>query len=88
MADNTDIETAEKSLADLKSMLEGQAQASEVIIQEIAIIKKDMKWQKIWSTLRFFLIIVPIALGLLYGLLYLPPEIKEGLDYYRSLFRF
>lgn len=80
-------ESSEPSLGDLARILEEQVKVSEVVVQELEVIKKHIRWQKIWSTLRFFLIIVPILLGLLYGLLYLPPEIKELLDYYSSLFR-
>lgn len=81
------VSQKEPSLRDLVQALQDQARASEAIIQELAVIKGHIRWQKIWSTLRFFLIVVPIVLGLLYGLLYLPPEVKELLDYYRSLFR-
>lgn len=73
--------------ADIAKLLEEQLATSEEILREVALIKGHIRWQKIWSTLRFFLIVVPIVLGLLYGLLYLPPEVKEILDYYRSLFR-
>lgn len=79
--------SSESSLEDLARILEEQVKISEVIVQELEVIKKHIRWQKIWSTLRFFLIIVPILLGLLYGLLYLPPEIKELLDYYSALLR-
>lgn len=81
------VEFSEPSLEKLAQILEKQMKVSETIVQELEVIKKHIRWQKIWSTLRFFLIVVPILLGLLYGLLYFPPEIKEALDYYRSLFR-
>jgi len=78
----------EDKLAELSKLLQEQLSASEAILQEVANIKGHIRWQKIWSTLRFFLIIVPIALGFIYGLLYFPPEVKEAIDYYQSLFRF
>lgn len=79
---------AEDKLSELSKLLQEQLSASEAILQEVANIKGHIRWQKIWSTLRFFLIVVPIALGFIYGLLYFPPEVKEAIDYYQSLFRF
>ena len=77
----------EPSLQDLFRLIEEQAKNSEIVIQEIETIKGYIRWQKIWSTMRFFLIILPIVLGLLYGLFYLPPEVKELIDDYLSLLR-
>lgn len=79
---------AEDKLSELSKLLQEQLSASEAILQEVANIKGHIRWQKIWSTLRFFLIVVPIALGFIYGLLYFPPEVKEAIDYYQSLFQF
>lgn len=79
---------AEDKLSELSKLLQEQLSASEAILQEVANIKGHIRWQRIWSTLRFFLIVVPIALGFIYGLLYFPPEVKEAIDYYQSLFRF
>jgi len=79
--------TAIGEVTNIAKLLEEQLATSEEILREVALIKGHIRWQKIWGTLRFFLIVVPIILGLLYGLLYLPPEVKEILDYYRSLFR-
>jgi len=74
-------------LEEMSRLLQEQLATSEAILQEVATIKGHIRWQKIWATLRFFLIVVPVVLGLLYGLLYLPPEVKEVIDYYRSLYR-
>lgn len=44
-------------------------------------IKKYMRLQNIWGTLRLFLIIGPIILGFIY----LPPLINQYIDSYKSL---
>lgn len=72
---------------DLALMVKEQLAASRAILQEVADIKSYLRWQKIWNTLRFFLIVLPIVLGFLYGLLYVPPEVEETIDYYRTLFK-
>ena len=68
-------------------LLKEQAAKSEVILKEIEGVKRQIRWQKIWGGVRFLLIALPIILGLLYGLRYLPPEIKEAIEHYRSLLR-
>lgn len=86
---NSDIPSAISSEPEeLAALVTEQLAASRAILQEVSDIKGYLRWQKIWNTLRFFLIVLPIILGFVYGLLYLPPEVKETIDYYRSLFKF
>ena len=66
---------------DLKNLLEQNLKKNEEILKISRDIKKFMKWQQIWSTLRFLLIFVPIILGFIY----LPPIIKDLITNYRSL---
>lgn len=61
-------------------LLENQKSSVEVLAA-VNDIKKYIRWQQIWSTLRFFLIAVPLVLGFIY----LPPLIKDALQYYKSL---
>lgn len=58
-----------------------------LILREISEIKKQIRWQKTWGLVRFLLIALPIAVGLVYSLFYLPPELRESLEFYRSLLR-
>jgi hypothetical protein len=66
---------------ELKNLLEQNLKKNEEILKISKDIKKFMKWQQIWSTLRFLLIFVPIILGFIY----LPPIIKDLITNYRSL---
>jgi hypothetical protein len=66
---------------ELKNLLEQNLKKNEEILKISKDIKKFMKWQQIWSTLRFLLIFVPIILGFIY----LPPILKNLITNYRSL---
>ena len=66
---------------ELKQLLEPSLEKNEEILKISKDIKKYIKWQQIWSMLRFVLIIVPIVLGFIY----LPPLLRDVLDNYRSL---
>jgi len=65
----------------LEALLQENMKSSTVMLQAIKDIKKYIRWQQIWSTLRFFLIVVPIILGFIY----LPPLLKDALQQYKDL---
>lgn len=68
---------------DLRKLLELNLQKNEEILKISREIKKYIKWQQIWSTLRFLLIVVPIVLGFIY----LPPIVRDLFDNYRGLLK-
>ena len=65
----------------LESLLRDNLESTAKILKDIRLIKKSLRWQRIWSVFRFLLIVVPIILGFIY----LPPLIKETLETYRNL---
>ena len=65
----------------LESLLQDNLESTAKILKDIRLIKKSLRWQRIWSVFRFLLIVVPIILGFIY----LPPLIKETLETYRNL---
>lgn len=58
---------------DLAELLQSNLKDSEKILREINDIKKYIRWQQIWSTVRILIIVIPLALGFIY----LPPVIKD-----------
>lgn len=68
---------------DLKNLLEQNLRQNEEILKISREIKKFMKWQQVWSTLRFLLIFVPIVLGFIY----LPPLLQNLLSSYKYLLK-
>lgn len=68
---------------DLKKLLELNLEKNEEILSISKDIKRYIKWQQIWSTLRFLLIFVPIVLGFIY----LPPLLKDVFAQYRDLLK-
>ncbi len=68
---------------DLKKLLELNLQKNEEILLISKATKSYIKWQQIWSILRFLLILIPIILGFIY----LPPFIKDFLKNYKSLLK-
>lgn len=66
---------------EIKKLLELNLQKNEEILKISRDIKKYIKWQNIWSVLRFVLIVVPIILGFIY----LPPLFKDVFKTYSDL---
>lgn len=64
----------------LADLLQANLDRNEEILKISKEIKKYMRWQNIWGTLRTVLIVGPIVLGFIY----LPPFIKEVVEYYKS----
>jgi hypothetical protein len=55
---------------------------SEEILAIAKDIKKYIRLTQIWTTFRLFLILVPIVLGLIY----LPPLVKDAINFYKTIF--
>jgi len=72
---------AEPSSRELARLLQVNLTRSDEILAAVKGIKSYIRWQQIWSVLRFLIIIIPIVLGFIY----LPPLIKDALESYRSL---
>ncbi len=72
---------AEPSSRELARLLQANLTRSDEILAAVKGIKSYIRWQQIWSVLRFLIIIIPIVLGFIY----LPPLIKDALESYRSL---
>jgi ferric iron reductase protein FhuF len=66
---------------ELTNLLRANLERSEEILKISQEIKSYIKWQNIWSILRFVIIVIPIVLGFIY----LPPLIKDAFQSYRSL---
>lgn len=62
---------------DFIKLLQENLARDQEILKAIKDIKRHIRWQQIWSTLRFLIIIIPIILGFIY----LPPLIKDALKY-------
>lgn len=67
-------------LEKLEGLLQDNLKSSAEVLKAVNSIKKYIRWQQVWSTLRFFLIAIPIALGFIY----LPPLIKDALQSYKT----
>ena len=78
------MDTNEEKLSEgeeIKKLLELNLKRNEEILTMTRDIKKYMKWQNIWSILRFVLIAIPIVLGFIY----LPPLLKGVFKTYSDL---
>ncbi len=74
-------ESNKAGLEKIEELLNETSKSNAEVLKGVKEIKKYMRWQNIWSSLRFFLIAVPLILGFIY----LPPLIKDALQYYKSL---
>lgn len=59
--DNQDLKLAEQN-----ELLRQNLRISEKILEETSYIKKHIKWQQIWATIRLLIVVIPIILGFLY----------------------
>jgi DNA-binding transcriptional LysR family regulator len=67
----------------LTDLLQANLERNEEILQISREIKKYMRWQNIWGTIRTLLIVAPIIVGFIY----LPPLIKDYIASYQSLLK-
>lgn len=65
----------------LTDLLQANLERSEEILKISREVKKYMRWQSIWSTIRTLLIVAPLIVGFIY----LPPLIKDYIASYQSL---
>lgn len=72
---------AKSDFARLEGLLQENLKSSATMLKAVQDIKKYIRWQQIWSTFRFFLIIIPIILGFIY----LPPLIQDAFQQYKNL---
>jgi len=71
---------AKSDFEKLAGLLQDNLKHSAEVFRAVQDIKRYIRWQQLWSTLRFFLIVVPLILGFIY----LPPLIKDALQSYKS----
>jgi len=65
----------------LIDLLQANLERNEEILKISQEIKRYMRWQNIWGTIRTLLIVAPIIVGFIY----LPPLIKDYITSYQSL---
>ena len=75
-------QTTSDLITQQNELLRRNLEMSEKILEKTEIIKKYIKWQKIWSIIRLLIIAIPLIIGFLY----LPPIIKNYLSQYSSLY--
>ncbi|MEI6835995.1 MAG: hypothetical protein WCK59_04125 [Candidatus Falkowbacteria bacterium] len=63
-------------------LLQHNLELSQEILEKTEAIRIYIKWQKIWSTVRMLIIIIPLVIGFIY----LPPLIKDYLTKISSLY--
>jgi len=81
MEQNLETKPETKVNDDLRELLTRQIELNEKILEKVKYIKKYIVWQKIFSWIKFFLILIP----LLVGLFYLPPLLKQLTQTYQSV---
>ena len=67
----------------LIDLLQANLDRNEEILQISREIKKYMRWQNFWATIRTLLIVAPIIIGFIY----LPPLIRDYIASYQSLLK-
>ena len=65
----------------LEGLLQANLESSAEVLKAVNSIKRYIRWQQVWSTLRFLLIVIPVVLGFIY----LPPLIRDALQTYKGL---
>ena len=73
----------EEENQEIKTLLQKNLALSEEISEDLKRVRKYIKWQQVWSTVRFLLIAIPIIIGFFY----LPPLIKSYLESYSSFLK-
>ncbi len=79
--EQTNISLPSEASSELLGLLRANLEKSEEVLKISREIKKYMRLQNIWGTLRLLLIVAPIILGFIY----LPPLIQEYLSSYKNL---
>lgn len=66
---------------EIKELLQRNIALSEKVAEDLVHVRKYIKWQNIWGTVRLLIVVIPIVIGFIY----LPPLIKEYLNSYIQL---
>jgi hypothetical protein len=77
---NVNKENDEGSEAGIKELIEKNLELSDEILRLSKKTNSYMMWQNVFSTLKLFIIVIPIIIGFLY----LPPIIKEAIRAYQE----
>ncbi len=67
--------------SELKALIQKNIALSEEIAENLSHVRRFIKWQNIWATVRLLVIVIPLVIGFFY----LPPLIREYLGNYSSL---
>jgi hypothetical protein len=65
---------------EIKKIIEKNLEVSEEILKTVKYIRSHIFWSRVYGTIKFLLIVVPLVLGLIY----LPPLIKDLFGSYQS----
>lgn len=76
-------EVSQSLLTEQNDLLRRNLKVSEEILKKTEAIKNYIKWQKIWSTIRLLIILIPLIIGFLF----LPPLIKNYIDQFSSFYK-
>ncbi|MFZ4648771.1 MAG: hypothetical protein ACOYMB_04040 [Patescibacteria group bacterium] len=68
---------------EVKELLQKNIALSEEIVESLGHVRRFIKWQNVWSTVRLLIVVIPIAIGFFY----LPPLIKEYLGSYQEMLK-
>jgi len=84
MASKVKSNTPNSSLLEEQNkLLQRNLILSQEILKKTEAIRVYIKWQKIWSTVRMLIILIPLIIGFIY----LPPLIKNYLAQLSSLYK-
>ncbi|MCX6795773.1 MAG: hypothetical protein NT165_03580 [Candidatus Falkowbacteria bacterium] len=77
------VEETKSNEEDLRQLLQRNIALSEEIAESLTHVRKYIKWQNVWATVRLLIIIIPLAIGFFY----LPPLIKSYLGSYSEFLK-
>lgn len=66
---------------EIKKLIKKNLELTQEIYEMVKSIKRYVIWQRIFTSLKILIILVPIILGIIY----LPPIIKDAFKQYREL---
>lgn len=68
---------------DVKKLLEENLQLTRNLQESVGKINSYLKWQRVFSTIYFVLVVAPLILAVIY----LPPLIRPYIEQYQQLFQ-
>ncbi len=66
---------------EIKKLVEKNLEVSEEILKIAKYVKSHIFWTRVYGTIKFLLIVVPLILGIIY----LPPLLKDIFGQYQSV---